>query len=137
MFRSMYLACLAHNETHLRFGIFSPEQVLEMATLGGARALLWEDAIGSLEPGKRADLIAVDLRRPNLSPVYDATLIPNLVYSGAGADVTLAMVDGRVLMRDRAITFLDEAALVRRAQACGERMLTRVPYRLTPRWPFV
>jgi 5-methylthioadenosine/S-adenosylhomocysteine deaminase len=108
-----------------------------MATLGGARALLWEDAIGSLEPGKRADLIAVDLRRSNLSPVYDATLIPNLVYSGAGADVTFAMVDGRVLMRDRAITFLDEAALVRRAQACGERMLARVPYRLTPRWPFV
>ncbi len=137
MFRSMYLTCLAHNETHLRFGIFPPEQVLEMATLGGARALLWEDAIGSLEAGKRADLIAVDLRRPNLSPVYDATLIANLVYSGAGADVTFAMVDGRVLMRDRRITFLDEEALVRRAQACGERMLTRVAYRLEPRWPFV
>jgi cytosine/adenosine deaminase-related metal-dependent hydrolase len=137
MFRSMYLACLAHNERHLRFGLFPPERVLEMATLGGARALLWEDAIGSLEAGKRADLIAVDLHRASLSPLHDFSVVPNLVYSGSGSDVTFAMVDGRVLMRERRITFLDEAALVRRAQQCGERLLGRVPYRLEPRWPFI
>jgi 5-methylthioadenosine/S-adenosylhomocysteine deaminase len=137
MFRGMYLTCMAHNERHLKFGIFPPEKVLEMATLGGARALLWEDAIGSLEAGKRADLIAVDLHRASLSPVYDFSVVPNLVYSGSGGDVTFAMVDGRVLMRDRRITFLDEDRLVARAQECGERMLTRVPYRLTPRWPFI
>ena len=137
MFRSMYLACLAHNERHLKFGLFPPERVLEMATLGGARALLWDDAIGSLTPGKRADLIAVDLHRASLSPVYDFSVVPNLVYSGSGGDVTLAMVDGRVLMRDRRITFLDEDRLIARAQECGERMLTRVPFRLTPRWPFI
>lgn len=137
MFRTMYLTCVAHNEAHLRFGIFPPERVLEMATLGGARALLWDDAIGSLEPGKRADVIAVDLHRASLTPVHDFSLIPNLVYSGASADVTFAMVDGRVLMRDRTVTFLDERALVTRAQRCGERLLGRVPYRLRPRWPFV
>jgi 5-methylthioadenosine/S-adenosylhomocysteine deaminase len=137
MFRSMYLACLAHNETHLRFGIFTPERVLEMATLGGARALGWDDAIGSLEPGKRADVIAVDLHRASLSPVYDFSVVPNLVYSGSGSDVTFAMVDGRVLMRGGRITFVDEGALVTRAQRCGERMLSRVPYRLEPRWPFI
>lgn len=137
MFRTMYLACVAHNEARLRLGIFPPERVLEMATLGGARALGWDDAIGSLQPGKRADVIAVDLHRASLSPVYDFSLIPNLVYSGGSADVTFAMVDGRVLMRDRAMTFLDERALVTRAQRCGERLLGRVPYRLRPRWPFV
>jgi 5-methylthioadenosine/S-adenosylhomocysteine deaminase len=137
MFRSMYLTCLAHNDRRLTFGLFPPERVLEMATLGGARALLWDDAIGSLEPGKRADLIAVDLHRASLSPVYDFSVVPNLVYSGSGGDVTFAMVDGRVLMRDRRIMFLDEDRLVARAQQCGERMLARVPYRLTPRWPFI
>jgi 5-methylthioadenosine/S-adenosylhomocysteine deaminase len=137
MFRSMYLTCMVHNERHLRFGLFPPERVLEMATLGGAKALLWDDAIGSLESGKRADLIAVDLHRASLSPVYGFSLVPNLVYSGSGGDVTFAMVDGRVLMRDRRITFLDEERLIARAQACGERMLTRVPYRLTPRWPVI
>ena len=49
--------------------------------------------------------------------------------------MTFAMVDGRVLMRDRVITFVDERALIARAQACGERLLQRVPYRLRPRWP--
>ena len=137
MFRTMYLTCLAHNERRLSFGLFPPERVLEMATLGGARALLWEDQIGSLEPGKRADLIAVDLHRANLSPVYDFSVVPNLVYSGSGADVTFAMVDGRVLMRDRRITFVDEDRLLARAQKCGERLLERVPYRLRPRWPVV
>jgi 5-methylthioadenosine/S-adenosylhomocysteine deaminase len=137
MFRSMYLTCLAHNDRRLTFGLFPPERVLEMATLGGARALSWDDAIGSLEPGKRADLIAVDLHRASLSPVYDFSLVPNLVTSGSGGDVTFAMVDGRVLMRDRRITFLDEDRLVARAQRCGERMLARVPYRLAPRWPFI
>jgi 5-methylthioadenosine/S-adenosylhomocysteine deaminase len=69
--------------------------------------------------------------------VYDFSVVPNLVYSGSGGDVTFAMVDGRVLMRDRRIMFLDEDRLVARAQQCGERMLARVPYRLTPRWPFI
>jgi 5-methylthioadenosine/S-adenosylhomocysteine deaminase len=137
MFRSMYLTCLAHNDRRLTFGLFPPERCLEMATLGGARALLWDDAIGSLEPGKRADLIAVDLHRASLSPVHDFSVVSNLVYSGSGSDVTFAMVDGRVLMRDRRITFLDEDRLIARAQQCGERMLGRVPYRLTPRWPFI
>lgn len=136
MFRTMYLTCLAHNERRLAFGLFPPERVLEMATIGGARALHWQDAIGSLEPGKRADLIAVDLHRASLSPVYDFSVVPNLVYSGSGGDVTFAMVDGRVLMRDRRITFVDEDRLLTRAQQCGENMLRRVPYRLAPRWPF-
>ncbi|HUF92197.1 MAG TPA: amidohydrolase [Candidatus Limnocylindria bacterium] len=137
MFRTMYLTCVAHNETRLQLGLFPPERVLEMATLGGARALAWEDEIGSLQPGKRADVIGIDLHRAGLSPTHDASLIPNLVYAGSAADVTFAMVDGRVLMDNRVIAFLDEHALVARAQRCGERMLSRMPYRLQPRWPFL
>jgi 5-methylthioadenosine/S-adenosylhomocysteine deaminase len=108
-----------------------------MATLGGARALGWEGDIGSLEAGKRADVIAVDLRRPGLGPVHDFSLIGNLVHAGSGADVRFAMVDGRVLLQDGAVTFADEDALVRRAQRCAERVLARLPYRLRPRWPFI
>ncbi len=135
MFRTMYLTALAHNEARLRFGLFPPETVLEMATLGGARALGWDDEIGSLEAGKRADVIAVDLHRPNLSPCYDFSVIPNLVYAGSGADVTFTMVDGRILMRDRKIRFVDEDRLVARGQECGRRLLERVPFAIAPRWP--
>ncbi|MFQ5912838.1 MAG: amidohydrolase family protein [Nitrospinota bacterium] len=137
MFRAMYLTCIGHKEARLRLELFPPEAVLEMATLGGAKSLLWEDAIGSIEPGKRADIIAVDLHKSNLSPIYDFSLIPNLVYSGDGANVTFTMVDGKVLMRDRQILFTDEHALVSRAQKIGERLLEKVPFKIEPRWPFV
>ncbi len=135
MFRTMYLACLAHKEARLRLDLFPPETVLEMATLGGARAVGWEDAVGSLEVGKRADVIAVDLRRPNMRPVHDFSLVPNLVYAGSADNVTFAMVDGRVLMQDRRILFTDEARLLERAQALAERLLARMPFKIQPRWP--
>ena len=79
----------------------------------------------------------MDLHRPNLSPFYDFSLIPNLVYSGDGADVAFTMVDGQILMRDRKILFTDEDALVSRAQAIGSRLLEKVPFRIEPRWPFI
>ncbi len=135
MFRSMYLAAQAHNEARLRYGLFPPERVLEMATRDGARALGWDAEIGSLEPGKRADLIAVDLHRAGLAPCHDFSLVPNLVLAGSAAAVTFAMVDGRVLLRDGRICFVDEDGLLARAQARSEAMLKRVPFLIRPRWP--
>ena len=81
--------------------------VLEMATLGGARALGMEDRIGSLEAGKRADIVVVDVRAPRLHPLYDP--VSHLVYAAKGADVRHVVVEGRVVMRDRKVLTLDEA----------------------------
>jgi len=88
--------------------------VLEMATLGGARALGMEDRLGSLEVGKRADLVVVSLDAPRLHPLYDA--VSHLVYVAKSADVSDVVVEGRVLMRDRKVLTLDEAAVVREAE---------------------
>jgi 5-methylthioadenosine/S-adenosylhomocysteine deaminase len=87
--------------------------VLEMATLGGARALGLEDRIGSLEPGKRADLIVVGLGEPRMHPVYDP--VSHLVYTAKGADVRHVVVEGRVILRDRRVLTLDEAAVIQDA----------------------
>jgi 5-methylthioadenosine/S-adenosylhomocysteine deaminase len=99
-------------------------EVLEMATVNGARALHMEDRIGSIEPGKQADLILVDMRRPHNTPLHDP--VAALVYSASGADVTHVMVDGQLLLDEGRVTFLDEARLVaeaqRRAEACAERV---------------
>jgi 5-methylthioadenosine/S-adenosylhomocysteine deaminase len=73
-------------------------QALEMATLGGARALGMQDEIGSLEIGKRADLIVVDFRKAHLSPVIDP--IANLIYNGLASDVEQVFVDGEQLVKD-------------------------------------
>jgi 5-methylthioadenosine/S-adenosylhomocysteine deaminase len=87
--------------------------VLEMATLGGARALGLEDRLGSLEEGKRADLIVIGMAEPRMHPLYDAA--SHLVYAAKGADVRHVVVEGRVILKDRRVLTLDEAAVVQEA----------------------
>jgi 5-methylthioadenosine/S-adenosylhomocysteine deaminase len=101
--------------------------VLEMATLGGARALGMEDRLGSLEPGKRADLIVVGLEAARLHPMYDA--VSHLVYAAKGADVRHSVIEGRVVMRDRDVLTLDED----RVKADADRLRARILETLAPR----
>jgi 5-methylthioadenosine/S-adenosylhomocysteine deaminase len=104
-------------------------EVLRMATVGGAHALGLGDRIGSLEPGKQADLICVDLGAANLLPVLDEpirTLVPNLVYAGTGKEVRDVVVAGRVLMRDRRVLTLSESDVCAEAQHEAEQLAQRV-----------
>ncbi|MCF3124523.1 amidohydrolase [Streptomyces arenae] len=87
------------------------EQAVRMATIESARALGLGDQLGSLEAGKRADLVVVDRDRPHLLPRHDP--FSTLAYAAAASDVRDTVVDGRVLMRDRALRTLDEAAVLR------------------------
>jgi 5-methylthioadenosine/S-adenosylhomocysteine deaminase len=83
----------------------SAGEVLEMATTGGAAVMGIEKETGTLERGKRADIIVVDLSHPHLCPLYDP--VSALVYSANGADVKDVIVDGRVLMKEREFTTID------------------------------
>jgi 5-methylthioadenosine/S-adenosylhomocysteine deaminase len=94
--------------------------VLEMATLGGARALGMEDRIGSLEAGKRADLVVVGLGRARATPVYDP--VSHLVYAAKGADVRQVVVEGRVLLDGGRVTTLDEAAVIEEANRIHDQV---------------
>ena len=85
---------------------FPAIQALELATLGGARALGLEREIGSIEVGKRADLIALDLSGPHAQP-EDADLVSRIVYSAQAGDVRHVMVDGRIVVRDRVLKSAD------------------------------
>ena len=86
------------------------EQAVRMATIEGARALGLGAELGSLEVGKRADLAVLDLNRPHLTPRHDPWSM--LAYAAQASDVRDTVVDGRVLMRDRALTTLDEGAVL-------------------------
>jgi 5-methylthioadenosine/S-adenosylhomocysteine deaminase len=88
---------------------------LDMATMGGARALGLERQIGSLEPRKRADIIVVSMRSARQTPMYDP--VSHLVYATHGDDVRDTIVNGRVLMRDRKVLSLDSDAVLRDARA--------------------
>jgi 5-methylthioadenosine/S-adenosylhomocysteine deaminase len=97
---------------------------LEMATIGGARALGLASQIGSLEPGKRADLIVVGMSAARQTPMYDP--VSHLVYTTRGDDVRTTIVHGRVLMRDRKVLTLDEAAVLGEARAWASKVRAAV-----------
>ncbi|MGC1650888.1 MAG: amidohydrolase [Candidatus Sulfotelmatobacter sp.] len=92
--------------------------VVEMATIDGARALHMEKEIGSLEAGKKADLILISLNEPNAVPMYD--VYAQIAYSLKGSDVETVVIGGRVVMRDRKLLTVDEAAVLEKAREYGK-----------------
>jgi 5-methylthioadenosine/S-adenosylhomocysteine deaminase len=100
-------------------------EVLRMGTIEGARAIGMDDRIGSLETGKQADLIVVDVDTPNILPIIDGpvrTLVPNLIYAGTGKEVQTVIVAGRVIMRDREVLTLSEPEVRAEAQHHAQRI---------------
>jgi 5-methylthioadenosine/S-adenosylhomocysteine deaminase len=120
MFEAMRTASFLHKLTTHDPRAVGAKAVLEMATIGGARALGLEDRIGSLEPGKRADVIVVNMSSARQTPMYDP--VSHLVYATKGDDVQAMVVNGRVLMRGRRVLTLDEPAVLAEARAIAERV---------------
>lgn len=113
LWREMKLAALL---PRLKYGALAlaAERVLEIATLGGARAIGQQDRIGSLEVGKRADIVLVDLQKPHVQPVSD--LYTALVFASQAADVRTVLIDGELVVRDGRLVTIDQAALLGRVQ---------------------
>jgi 5-methylthioadenosine/S-adenosylhomocysteine deaminase len=93
---------------------------LDMATIGGARALGMDAVIGSLEAGKRADLIVVSMSASRQTPMYDP--VSHVVYVTRGDDVRTTIVHGKVLMRDRQVRTLDRARVIAEANRLAEQV---------------
>jgi 5-methylthioadenosine/S-adenosylhomocysteine deaminase len=106
-------------------GLISGERALQMATLGGAKALGMEKELGSLEPGKKADIIILDGHLPNLSPM-EGVLIGNLTYSSSGHETRDVLVNGKILMKDRRIIAFDEGEIMRQVNLRVRRLREEV-----------
>src|SRR4029077_17671364 len=102
----------------------SARAAVQLATIGGARALGMERQIGSLEPGKRADIIVVSMSAARQTPMYDP--ISHLVYVTRGDDVQTTIVNGKVLMRDRKMLTLNEPAILQEARSWSDRVRAAV-----------
>ncbi len=133
MILEMKVACLVQNVVNRRPGALTAEQALELATIGGARAIGRSHDLGSLEVGKKADVVLVDLGRPHTSPVADP--VSNLVYAANGSDVHTVMIDGRLVLRDRLALTLDEEAVLADARSAAARVTGAITPRRPPRWP--
>ncbi len=105
LFSEMDMAAKIHKVHHLDPTVMDARTVLRMATIESARALGLDRVTGSLEAGKKADLIIVDTFKPHLTPMYN--LYSHLVYAAGGADVSTSIINGRLVMKDRQLTTLD------------------------------
>ena len=101
-----------------------PEDMLEDATLGGARAVQQRIVLGSLEVGKKADLIVVDTRRPHLVPA--GRFVSAWIHNGQPSDIESSMVDGQFIMRNRKVLTVDEDRILADADAVGRRIWKKV-----------
>jgi 5-methylthioadenosine/S-adenosylhomocysteine deaminase len=124
LFQEMDFAAKVHKVHRLDPTVMPAETVLEMATLGSARVLGMGGEIGSLEVGKKADVIVVDLNRPHLQPVYN--VVSQLVYSATGADVRDVIIDGKIVMQNRRLLTLDEERILGRMKEIRENIQKRI-----------
>ncbi len=125
LFETMKAASLLQKVKHQDAGVIDPYSVLRMATVDGAHALGLGPVCGTVEAGKRADLILVDVDKPHFQPVND--LVSQLVHCAKATDVDTVVADGQVLMRGRRCTLLDEETVIRRAQAARRDLMERMP----------
>jgi 5-methylthioadenosine/S-adenosylhomocysteine deaminase len=108
MFDTMKMTALIHKNSRWDPTIMNAQQVLDLATIEGARCIGREKDLGSIEVGKRADLVLLDLRDPNLIPIHQKeTVVSDLVYSASGQNVDTTIVDGKPLMVSRKFRALD------------------------------
>ncbi len=123
MFRHMF-QCMHYHRRHFRdAGVLPPGKVLEMVTIDGARALGMDGDIGSIETGKQADLILVDLFKPHMVPLNMP--LYRLTNFAAGSDVDTTIVAGRILMRGRQLVGIDEIAILEEADRQAAQMIER------------
>jgi 5-methylthioadenosine/S-adenosylhomocysteine deaminase len=124
LFDTMKAASLLQKVHHQDAGVIDPYSVLRMATAGGAKALGLEAVCGTIEVGKRADLILVDSETVHSQPVND--IFSQIVHCAKASDVRTVMVNGQLLMRDRKLIGHDETRLIAQAREANRDLMKRV-----------
>lgn len=124
MFETMKVCALLHKAHRWDPTVLNAQQVLDLATIGGAKALRIENEVGSIEAGKRADIIMLDGKLPNMNPVHGKeTIVSDLVYSASAANVNTTIVDGKVLMQNRQVRTLNLEQVVQNASAITSKLI--------------
>ena len=124
LFQEMDSVAKLHKAKSLDPTVMNAPTVLKMATINGARALGLDTAIGSLEKGKKADLIIVDTNKPHLTPMYSP--VSHLVYAAIGSDVTTSVINGTVVMENGAIKTMDIKAVMDDVNKIANEIITEI-----------
>ena len=132
---AMYLAALLFKDIRFDPRVMGAEVALEMATVRGARALGMEHEIGSLEPGKKADIVLFNADTPQWQPLYCEPY--NLVYSASGDSADTVIVDGKIVMENREVKTIDEREVIARIKVLSRGVEARSGVTPPTRWPIV
>jgi 5-methylthioadenosine/S-adenosylhomocysteine deaminase len=135
--QELFLFAGTYKELHVNPRVVPPEDVVEMATINGARCAGLADRIGSIEPGKEADLVLFDTRRPEWQPLYNP--VSNLVYSATGNSACDVFVAGERVVRDGRLTRVDDADILERVEQTAARIGERLGAErlIGLKWPVV
>jgi 5-methylthioadenosine/S-adenosylhomocysteine deaminase len=133
LFEEMDLAAKLQKVTRMDPRVLPAKQVVELATINGARALHLEKTIGSLETGKKADLILVDTGAPHATPMYD--VYSELVYALKATDVRTVVIAGKIVMRDRKMHTLDEKEILAKAEEYKKKVTSSLAVPATSNAP--
>jgi len=135
LIREMKLAAIIHKAVTNDPLIVPAETVLEMATINGARALGLEREIGSLEAGKKADLVVLDFERLHTTPSLNP--ISTLVYAATGGEVDMVVVDGQIVVEQGQLLTMDEEEVMEQARYHAGALYRRAGIEIKPKWPVI
>lgn len=128
LLRDLKTGVLIQKQQYNDATFISAKEAIKIITINGARALNMEDEIGSLEVGKKADIIAIDIRNANINPLHRSSvnnIYSSIVYSAAGSDVSDVIVNGRILMRDRAVLSMNRDEIILEANRASDSLLKK------------
>ncbi|MCF6460454.1 amidohydrolase [Clostridium sp. Cult3] len=123
MFEEIHLAAIVNKAVNMDAISVPAIDALKMATINGAKALLWDREIGSIEEGKKADIILIDINKPHLYPLHN--IISLLAYSVQGSDVDTVIVDGDIIMENREIKTLDVEKIMFNTERVAKDLVNR------------
>lgn len=126
MFLEMKFASLLHKSNRWDAAVMPAHKCLDMATIDAAKCIGAEKELGSIEPGKKADITVVDARSAGMAPTRPDNVVANLVYASPGRAVRHTIVDGRFVLRDGRIATVDERDVISKAEAAAGELLDKV-----------
>jgi 5-methylthioadenosine/S-adenosylhomocysteine deaminase len=133
--RAMYSSAIIFRDARRTGAAMPAEKVFEMATLHGARCALQEADLGSLEAGKKADVVLFDAARPEWRPLHHP--VANLVFAADGHSVDTVVIDGRVVFVDGHCLTIDEERVLHDLERAGQRVLAQTGWQTPIKWPVI
>ncbi|HEY3059345.1 MAG TPA: amidohydrolase [Chloroflexota bacterium] len=133
--RAMYSSAIIFRDARRDMNAMPAEKVFEMATLHGARCALQEADLGSLEAGKKADVVLFDATRPEWRPMYNP--VANLVFAADGHSVDTVIIDGTVILEGGRMLTIDQESVLKELETVGKRVLDQTGYQPKVAWPVI